>query len=310
MPDVMLSLNVFFRQLSAMLNAGVPIYQALTTLGAQTQPREVRKGLAALCVSVLKGNTLSQAMASCPNCFTRFQVVMVMAGEKSGNLALALKRLSDCSEEEHAMRSGIKQELFSSKLTMALVLLFWPFVLSNCWHRPLLLVFVGILPMLSFCILLLVGAILPRLSGQPFPWRDHLIAKIPMLGKTASLIAQTNFARNLSFLYHAGIPLPEAVRWSGDACMTEPLRAVAHRLERGEGFTCALSSARTLDPILATMLRTGETTGNFEFVLDKAAEHFQQMTDVALHQLKVGLGVAALLNVGFCVGVIAISFYT
>lgn len=297
-----------------MINAGAPLYQALTTLGEQAQPYTVCKRNAALHISVLKGNTLSQAMASCPHCFTRFQVAMVMAGEKSGNLVLALKRLSDCLEEEHAMSSAIKRELFTPKLTMGFVLLFWPFVLFSCWSRPLLLVFVGVLPLLSFCILLLLGAILPRLSGQPLPWRDSLIAKIPVLGKTAILIAQTHFVRNLSFLYHAGISLPEAVRWSGDACgnacLIGPLRAVAQRLERGEGFTSALSSAGTLDLILVTMLKTGEATGSFEVVLDKAAEHFQQMADVALHQLKVSLGVAALLNVGFCVAVIEIGFYT
>ncbi|MGI4791246.1 MAG: type II secretion system F family protein [Janthinobacterium lividum] len=309
-----LILAAFFRQLSAMLDAGVPLYQVLTTLGERTQSQPVRKWNTALHGSVLMGSTLSQAMASCPRTFTGFQVAMITAGKKLGNLVMALKRLSDCLEEEHARRSGIKRELFSSQLTMALVLLFWPFVLFSYWHRPLLLVLVGVLPLLSFCILMLVGAILPRLSGQPFPWRDRLIAKIPVLGKTAILIAQTQFARSLSFLYHAGIPLPEAVRWSGDACgnacLMRPFRAVAQRLERGEGFTLALSSAATLDPILVTMLRTGEATGNFEVVLDKAAEHFQQMTDVALHQLKVSLGVAVLLNVGFCVGVIEIGFYT
>ena len=309
-----LTLAVFFRQLSVMFDAGVPIHQALTTLGERQQPQTVRKWSAALYMSVLKGNTLSQAMAFRPRDFTSFQVAMVVAGERSGNLVSTLRRLAECLEEEHAIRSAIKRELFSSKLTMALVLLFWPFALSGYWNRPLLIVFIGVLPMLSFCILMLVGAILPRLSGHPFPWRDHSIAKVPVLGKTAILIAQAQFARNLSFLYHAGISLPEAVRWScdacGNACLIGPLRTVAQMLERGEGFTSALRSARTIDPILVTMLKTGEATGNFEVVLDKAAEHFQQMTDVALHQLKVGLGVAALLNVGFCVGVIGIGFYT
>lgn len=308
----MSSLSVFFRQLAALLDAGVPIYQALMTLKEQPQRPALRKGLPALCASVLRGNALGQAMAFCPDCFTRFQVAMIVAGEKSGNLPLALKRLSDCLDEEHATRSAIKRELFSSKLTMALVLLFWPLVLAHYWDSPLLLVVIGIVPLLSFCALLLVGAIMPRLSGQPSAWRDQLIARIPVLGKAAMVIAQTQFARNLSFLYHAGIPLPEAVRWSGDACgnacLVGPLRDVARRLEMGEGLTSALGRAGTLDPVLVTLLRTGETTGNFEFVLDKAAEHFQQMTEVTLHRLKVDIGIAATLNVGFCVCMIAVSY--
>jgi len=297
-----------------MLNAGVPIYQAMTVLGEQAQPRKSRKRIAVLSASVLKGNLPSRAMASCPDCFTFFHIAMVIAGERSGNLVAALERLADCLEEEQAMRSAIKRELFSPKLTMALVLFFWPFVLFNYQNRPVLLVFVGVVPLLTFCLLLLVGAILPRLSGQPSPWRDQIIARIPILGKTASLIAQTHFARNLLFLYHAGIPLPESVRWSGDACgnacLTQSLRIAARRLEAGAGFASALSSVSVLDPILVTMLRTGELTGRLEVVLEKAAEYFQQTTDVTLHQLKASLGIAALLDVGFCVGIIAIGAYT
>jgi type II secretory pathway component PulF len=314
MPAPAFQLSVLFRQLSAMLSAGVPIYEALAVLEKQTRTQQIRKCLVTLSGLVLSGNALSQAMASCPHCFTGFHIAMVMAGERSGNLVLASKRLADCLEEEHAMRSAIKRELFYPKLTMTLVLLFWPIVLFRCQDSPLLMVFAGVLPLLLFCILLLTGAILPRLSGQPFPWRDRIVAKIPVLGRTASLIAQTQFARNLSFLYQAGIPLPEAVRWSGDACgnacLTESLRAAVARLEKGEGFTSALSSTGAFDPILVTMLKTGELTGNFEIVLDKAAEYFQQTTDFTLHQLKVNLGVAALLTAGFCVGIIAIGAYT
>jgi type II secretory pathway component PulF len=314
MPMLSFSPNMLFRQLSTMLNAGVPIYQALTVLGEQAQPRKSRKCIAALSASVLEGTLLSRAMASCPNYFTPFHVAMVMAGERSGNLVTALGQLADCLDEEQSVRSDIKRELFYPKLVMALVLLFWPFILFSCQNRPVLLVIVGIVPLLTFCLLLLVGAVLPRLSGQSSPWRDYIIARIPILGKTASLIAQTHFARSLSFLYHAGIPLPEAVRWSGDACgnacLTQSLRVAARRLEAGTGFASALSSVGVLDPILITMLKTGELTGSLEVVLEKASEYFQQTTDVTLHQLKASLGIAALLNVGFCVGVIAVGAHT
>jgi len=159
-----------------------------------------------------------------------------------------------------------------------------------------------------------VGAVLPRLSGRSHPWEDRLIAGTPILGRTASLIWQTHFARNLSFLYHAGISLPDAVRWacdaSGNTHFAGRVRPCAARLDRGEGLATALESTEMLDPVLVTLLKTGELTGDLEAVLDKAAEHFQLMTDLALHRLKVNLGVAATLSVGLCVAVILIGFYT
>lgn len=308
------ALSLFYRQLATMLGAGVPIYQALTTLLGQRQPRPLRESLATVSASVLQGASLSRAMAARPRHFTGFHRAMVAAGERSGDLVLALRRLAEHLEEEQAFRREIKREMFSSKLTMAFALLFWPVVLVRFQGNTVALVLIGILPLLLFGLLLLVGSVLPRLSGRSVLWEDRLISHMPILGRTAGLIWQTHFARNLSFLYHAGISLPEAVRWSCDASgnlyLAGRIRASASRLDKGEGLASALESVGLLDPVLVTMLKTGELTGNFEAVLEKAAEHFKQMTDVALHQLRVSLGVAATLSVGLCVALILIGFYT
>ena len=307
------ALALFYRQLATLLGAGVPIYEALTTLLVQRPPRPLRESLTVVSASVLRGASLSQAMAACPRHFTAFAVAMVAAGERSGDLVLALRRLAEHGEEERAFQREIKRELFAPKLTMALTLVFWPIVLARFEGSPLLLALAGILPLLLFGLLMLVGAVLPRLSGRSALWEDRLISQVPILGRTALLIWQTHFARNLAFLYHAGISLPEAVRWScdasGNAYLAGRTRASASRLDRGEGLAGALEGVGLLDPVLVTMLRTGELTGNFEATLDKAAEHLRLMTDVALHQLKVALGAAATLSVGLCVGLILIGFY-
>lgn len=312
MPSI--SLSLFYRQLATLLGAGVPIYEALMTLLRQRPPRPLRESLTTVSASVLQGASLSRAMSACPRHFTGFHLAMVAAGERSGDLVLVLRRLAEHLEEEQTFQRQIKRELFSSKLTMAFALLFWPIVLARFQGSPVALALVGLLPLLFFGLLLLLGSVLPRLSGRSALWEDRLISKIPVLGRTARLIWQTHFARNLSFLYHAGVSLPEAVRWSCDASgnlyLAGRVRACASRLDRGEGLAGALESVGLLDPVLVTLLKTGELTGSFEAVLDKAAEHFRQMTDVALHQLKVSLGVAATLSVGLCVALILIGFYT
>jgi type II secretory pathway component PulF len=306
--------SIFYRQLATMLDAGVPVYQALVVLSEQRQPYRFRRSLQAMSAAVIAGNSLGHAMTASPHDFTPFHRAMIAAGEKSGTLVPALRRIAEHLEEAHALRSQIKRELFYSQLTMGLALLFWPGVLYGLQNSPPALILIGILPLCLFSILLLLGAMIPRLSGQTMPWVDHVLARIPVLGKTAALIGQTQFARNLSFLSHAGISLPEAVRWAGDssgnACLAIPLRACAQRLESGEELATSLNATGVLDPILITMLQTGELTGDLESVLDKAAEYFQGTTDTTLHRLKVNLGVAALLNAGLCVGIILVRFYT
>ena len=307
------ALALFYRQLATLLGAGVPVSEALAALLKQPQPPPLRESLMTVSASVQRGDPLNCAMAACPHHFNGFAVAMVAAGERSGDLVLALRRLAEHLEEEQAFQREIRRDLFSPKLTMAFALLFWPIVLARFQGNPLAMVLIGLLPLLLFGLLLLVGSVLPRLSGRSFLWEDRLISRLPVLGRTARLIWQTHFARNLSFLYHAGISLPEAVRWScdasGNAYLAGRVRPCAAHLDRGEGLALALEGVGLLDPVLVTMLKTGEMTGDFEAVLDKAAEHFRLVTGVALHQLKIALGMAATLSVGLCVLLIMIGFY-
>jgi len=210
--------------MATQLGAGVPVNEALAALLRQSQPRLFRESLTTVSASVLRGDSLNRAMAGCPRHFTAFHLAMVAAGERSGDLVLALRRLAEHLEEEQEFQREIWRELFSPKLTMAFALLFWPFVLARFSGNPAMLVLVGVLPLLLFGLLLLIGAVLPRLSGRSVLWEDRLICGLPVLGRTARLIWQTHFARNLSFLYEPGslCPRRSAGRVTLPATLTSP----------------------------------------------------------------------------------------
>ncbi len=307
-------LSHFFRQLSVMLDAGVSITEATGVLARQSPSRMLAPCLHSLHKSVWQGSSLSQACTACPRCFSAFHVAAIAAGERSGTLVASLRHLADALEEQHALSLEIKRELFYPRLVMFLVLCLWPVVLGSLREKPGLLVLCGVLPLLTFGLLLLLGTLLPRLSGRPKPYMDRLILKIPVLGRTAHLIGQTYFARHLSFLYGAGLSLPEAVRLASDACgntcLASRLRPAAARMERGAGLAQALSATDTLDPIILTLARTGEVTGDLAPALAKAVEHIQRITETSLHTLKLSLGLAALFNAGFCVAAIMLAAYT
>lgn len=296
-----------------MLDAGVSIGEATGVLARQSHPRTLSVCLHSVSESILQGRCLSEALARCPRCFSRFHVAAVAAGEASGTLVDALRSLAEYLEGEHRLRHEIKREMFYPKLVMVLVLLFWPGVLWGLREKPVFLVLIGVLPLLNFGLLLLLGTLLTNLSGRPRPFLDGFVLKVPVIGRTAHLISQTNFVRSLTFLYSAGLSLPEAVRWSADACgntcVADRLRPAAARLQQGVGLAAALSATQTLDPMVLTLAATGETTGDLKAVLSKAIEQLQLVTDMSLHALKLSLGIAALLNAGFCVGAIMLAFY-
>ena len=304
----------FYRQLAALLHVGVTVYQSLTTLAASPQPRRAKAFLNALGLSVQRGGKLSEAMAAYPGVFSAFQRAMIAAGEATGDLEGTARRLAERMEAEHALRCDIKREMFTSKATMAVVLLCWPGVLFRFQNDLLALLLIGLLPLLSFAGLLMLGGLLPQMtSGRSWRWSDYAIARTPVLGRTAGAVAQAGFAQSLACLYQAGIPLPEAVRLAADSCgnawLAERARPAIRRLEHGENLSVALEATGVLDPTAISLLQTGETTGDLGMVLNKTAEYLQQSIGLRMHQLKVGVGVAATLNVGFCVAVITIGFY-
>ena len=130
------ALTLFYRQLATLLGAGVPVGEALAALLRQPQPRALCESLTAIRASVLHGASLGRAMAACPRHFNGFAVAMVAAGERSGDLVLALQRLAEHREEEEDFRREIRRDLFSPKLTMAFALLFWPIVLAHFQGSP------------------------------------------------------------------------------------------------------------------------------------------------------------------------------
>lgn len=296
-----------------MLDAGVSITEATGVLARQSPSQTLAPCLHILHQSVWQGSSLSDALRRCPRYFSAFHIAAIAAGERSGTLVVALRHLADALEEQHALSQEIKRELFYPRLVMFLVLLFWPVVLGSLRGKPVSLVLCGILPLLTFGLLLLLGTLLPRLSGRPRPHLDCLILKIPVLGRTAHLIGQTYFARNLSFLYGAGLSLPEAARLSSDACgntcLASQLRPAAAWMEQGMGLAQALGKTDALDPIILTLARTGEATGDLAPALAKAVQHIHLVTQMSLHTLKLSLGLAALLNAGFCVGAIMLASY-
>lgn len=238
---------------------------------------------------------------------------MIAAGEQTGNLAFVFRMLADRREAERALRAEIRREMFTSKLTLAITLIFWPMVLAQLQQNPLLLLLFGILPLASFTVLLLLGGLLPHLNGPSSAGRNRLIAAIPVVGKTARHLAQAQAVRTLAHLASAGLPFSQAVEITANTCgnvlLAQRLRGVPERLRRGESVAQALIGTGLLDQAMRPLFTAGETTGDLTPLLNKAAEFLDLGTSLALHQLKVALGVAAALNVGFCVGVVAYLFY-
>ena len=309
-------LALFYRQFSAMINAGVPIYQCLTTLQLQTGNTVLRRYTHTISEKVLAGASLSEGMAQYPWVFTDFHRAMVVAGEISGRLDLMFMRLAAALEQEYALRQAIKRETFYPILVVHASILIAPGPIVQLIVKGSIGAYLaGVLPpLIGIYAAALILYVITRLGSQFRLAFDTFISLIPNIGGTVRMIAMARFCRALASLYAAGVALPRALALSaaagGNAYLGRKVLRAVPAIESGQGITQALSATNAFPPMVISMIGTGETTGSLDETMDKVAEYYEQESVVRLHQTSVTLGVVVTILVGIQVGAGVISFYS
>jgi type IV pilus assembly protein PilC len=307
-------LALCYRQFGAMLHAGVPIYQCLTTLVAQTRNVTFRRILQTIGERVQRGQTLSSAMAEYPWIFTDFHRSMVGAGEMTGGLDTMFMRLSEALEQEMLLRRNIRRETFYPKAV----------IVCACLLPPLFHLFVpgggfrayfaaAIVPLMA--LLGVTGAIfvINQLGAQwKLPYHTFL-AMLPSIGGTVRMIALARFCRSLASLYAAGVAIPRAIQSAAETCgnaflASRIVRAIP-RITAGQGIVESMRDTNVFPPMVMSMLGTGEQTGSLDQTMDHVAEYYEQESVVRLHQTSVTIGVIALIIAGIIVAIDVIGFW-
>lgn len=307
-------LALFYRQFAAMISAGVPIYQCLTTLDRQTGNSVLRGHIRKISARVLGGGTLTGAMNEFPWVFTDFHRAMMAAGEASGRMDTMMARLATALEQEYALRATIKRETWYPVMTLILSFLLPPVVLLIV--PPINVhsyVAQAIYPLLLACGVLSAGYVVGKMLRQFRVAFDGLIASLPGIGGAVRMVSLARFARALASLYAAGVSIPEALRFSaaatGNAFMEKRMVSAIPALQGGRGITEALQATHIFPPMVISMLGTGEQTGGLDATMDKVAEYYEQESVVRLHQLSVTLGAFAMIVAGIRVAMSVGNFY-
>lgn len=306
-------LALFYRQFSALMHAGVPIYQSLTTLMAQSTNSTLRRCLGTISAQVEQGDNLSSALGRYPWIFLDFHRAMTEAGEKTGRLDLMFSRLASALELEYALRANIKREMFYPTMVLVASFLLPPIVLLVVKNDVPAYLRAAIYPLLEFGGVIVVVYILTRLASQLKLAYDAVASCLPPIGGAVRMIALARFCRAMASLYAAGLDMPESLRYASAACgnaflAAKMLRAIP-ALQSGQGMAASLAATGAFPPLVVTMLHTGEQTGSLDQTLDKAAEYYEQESAVKLHQLSVSLGALMTIFVGIKIAGIALGFY-
>lgn len=314
---------LFFRQLATMLSAGVPLYQALDTLGNQRVHPRLRRTILEIKNAVLSGERIAEAFDRYPALFSPIVRAVIRVGETAGVLERTLRQIADYLENELELRRLLSRVTFYPKLVLFFAILIPGIV-------PALITIVGgqggqpvgqVLTEITLRYLKILGVVFAvwavyRLAMQSrtlrVAWGVFLVS-LPWIGFTYKQLALARFARALSALYGAGIPLSQAIRYAADACgndyLTERLKPTASKLEAGRGIAESLREARVLPDMVMDMVATGENTGEIGFMMDKVAEYYEEEGKLRSHQAGYVFGILVFLGVAIYVAILVIQFY-
>lgn len=329
-------LAIFSRQFSTMINSGLPLIRSLSILAEQTESKPLRERLIEVRADVEQGQSLSSAIAKHDKVFPKLYVAMVRAGEAAGMLDEVLLRVAAMLEADVKLRAKIK-----SAMTYPVIVLIMALVLSG-----VMLVFIvptfaamfddlgGELPAFTQMLVTLsnfVASPLGVLTYLVVPivlWQsykriratekgrhrlDVLKLKVPVFGVLFHKIALTRFARNLSTLLAAGVPILQALEITGDTVnngvIRDAITDVQNSVRQGESINGPLAQHEVFPPMVVQMIAVGEETGNIDGMLQKIADFYDTEVEALTEQLTAMMEPLMIAVIGTIVGGMVIALY-
>ncbi|MFP4354856.1 MAG: type II secretion system F family protein [Phycisphaerae bacterium] len=328
-------LTQFTRQLSTLIDAGLPILRSLRILEEQQKPGMLRVAIRMVAEDVEGGATLSEAMSRHPKAFDRLFVNMVRAGELGGVLDLILQRLADFMEKSQALKRKIVGAMIYpaavitfAVLIVAVLLMFvvpkfqtifadmgdeLPPVTEALLGFSDWMVRIGWIWMLAFPIGLYLLIKLLRTSPGGRYFVDNVKLHIPLFGLIVSKGAVARFARTLGTLLSAGVPILEAINitreTSGNEVYVRALGKVHDGIREGESFAGPLKQAKIVDPMVVNMIDVGEETGELDKMLNKVADTYDEEVEVLVGAMTSLMEPLLIIFLGLIVGFIVIALF-
>lgn len=327
----MRDLAMFTRQLST-LAAGVPLEEALRTIGAQSERRGVRRVVMATHAQVLEGLRLADAMALQGKAFPPLYCAMVAAGERSGALPGILESLAELLERQQQLRSKLVGALVYP-ITLALtavvvVIALMAFVVPKVVEQfdsmgrelPLLTrAMIGISDAMTqwgWLALLLGGAGaligMQMLRREEYRLRaDTLLLRLPLVGRVIRDMHAARMARTLAVMLSSGLPLLEGLsvtaRTVGNLALRAATRSMVVALDGGGSLSAAMKHAGVFPPTLLYMAGSGESSGRLGPMLERGADYLERELDTFSSATLSLLEPAIIVTLGGVVAMVVLS---
>lgn len=326
-------LSYFTKQLSIMIDAGVPIIESLDILWKQQKNLVLKKTIKKVKNSIGEGQTIAAALQR-EKGFDKFYCNLVKAGEAGGVLDSILEKLSTHLERQEKLKSKVKSALtYPTVVTVIGILVIWAMMVYVVPQFMSMLESSGQEPPFITTMVLQTSSFLQEHTLDYFPfivagiiffnsWRktdagrkviDPILLKIPLFGNLLIKGSLANFTRTLSIMLSSGVSLVDALDICtdtvGNSVMEKDLRLVKKRVVEGKTLTEPLSRISYFPDMVTQMIRVGEQTGQVDQMLEKVADVFEDEVNVIVENITKLIEPLILVVLGGAVALILVAMY-
>ncbi len=328
------TLAVFTRQMAGLINAGLPLMRTLAILIEQTDDKKLQPALVQVQADVESGSSFSAALARHPQTFPPLMLSIVKVGEAGGFLGSALGSIADNYQREAELHNKIRAAVTYPAIVLVIAI-------------------IGVLVMVTFVVPIFEGMFKGLGSSLPLPtqilvtisnnmwwiipaiilvvvvaliwWRanrhteqyrrfvDPIKLKMPVFGKLTTKIAVARFARNLSMMLNAGVPIIQALAIVGQASnnwkIEQAVRDVQESIRQGRSFAAPLAKAEVVPAMVPQMVSVGEESGTLVDMLASIADFYEDEVETATSQLSSTIEPILIVGLGIVIGGMVISLY-
>jgi type IV pilus assembly protein PilC len=326
---------IFARQLATMLGAGIPLVQAFEIIGSGHDKPAMQKLVLEIKSDVEGGTSLHEALAKHPLYFDDLFVNLVEAGEQAGALEGLLEKVATYKEKSEAVKKKVKKALFypAAVLVVAVIVTVILLVFVIPQFEDLFKGFGADLPAFTQMVInlskfvqsegvfiaIVLGAAgwvffyFKKRSRKMRHFLDRAILKMPIIGPILNKAAIARYARTLSTMFAAGVPLVEALESVAGACgnivFEDGVMKMRDEVATGQRLQRAMENTGLFPNMVVQMIAVGEESGSLDTMAAKVATFYEEDVDAAVDSMSSLLEPLIMLILGVLVGGLVIAMY-
>ena len=329
-------LLIFFRQLSVILQSGVPLAQGISLLSENTRDKKFATLQNRVSNRLISGEELSLCLKQFPKVFAPIVIGLIEAGEAGGILGQVLERIANLIEDKEKIKSQIQGALIypvlilflATTISLGLLILVVPKFdkMFNDLGADLpgltkfMLTLSQFVTSFSFFILAPISIFLIiTIFTKYYQTRvgkfnvDRFVLSIPLFGQLILRSEVASMCDTLSTLINSGIPLVEGLDRCIAASGSEPIKRTLNiskeRVIQGEELSLSLGLSNVLPKLVVSMIKIGEETGQLSFMLENLANFYKRELETAVSSLTKAMEPMVIIVVAAIVGTIVVALY-